>query len=154
MIPVVVVGRPSPRDESDVGRWSVGRGDFSSSLVTIAGAAVREGVTAAGGEKRTTAKHQGARCNGRDGGVRCGSRCSGIAGVEERGHELHAPDLYKPLSATAEIAPAGAARALTLTIAELDWKMRNDTAWLRKNNARKWTPLIQDHGKIMHAYGA
>jgi hypothetical protein len=30
--------------------------------------------------------------------------------------------------------------------------MRNDTAWLRTHNSSRWSPLIQDHGKIVHVF--
>jgi hypothetical protein len=60
--------------------------------------------------------------------------------------------IYKPLKASAAVVTAGAAGTLDLRISDSVWMMRNDSAWLRKNSASRWTPLIPDHGKLMHVF--
>jgi hypothetical protein len=58
--------------------------------------------------------------------------------------------IYKPLKAGAVLGPTG--KALSMRISDSVWVMRNDTAWLRKNSASRWTPLIPDHGKLVHLF--
>jgi hypothetical protein len=60
--------------------------------------------------------------------------------------------IFKPLKATAAITSSGNGKVLELRISDSIWMMRNDTAWLRKNSASRWTPLLPDHGKLMHVF--
>ena len=60
--------------------------------------------------------------------------------------------IFKPLKATAAIESSSSGKVLHLTISDSIWMMRNDTAWLRKNSASRWTPLLPDHGKLMHVF--
>ena len=50
--------------------------------------------------------------------------------------------LFQPLHATATIRSAGRARVLRLAI--------DDTSWT--NPKRQWTPLVPDHGHLMHLF--
>jgi hypothetical protein len=50
--------------------------------------------------------------------------------------------LFQPLHATATIGSAGRARVLRLAI--------DDTSWT--NPKRQWTPLVPDHGHLMHLF--
>jgi hypothetical protein len=49
-------------------------------------------------------------------------------------------NMFQPLHAATRIVPAGVARAIRFTI--------DDSTWLD----RRWTPLIPDHGKLMHLF--
>jgi hypothetical protein len=60
--------------------------------------------------------------------------------------------IYKPLDATAAIGSTGNGRTLALKISDSVWMMRNDSAWLRAHSASHWSPLIQDHGKLIHVF--
>ena len=120
-------------------------------LVTIVGAAVREGVLAPG-EQADDRRRWKARTAMAATAVFLALALFGGSQWWKSEDTSFARSMYKPLSATAAIESSGAARTLTLTIADSIWKMRNDTAWLRKHDANKWTPLIPDHGKIMHAF--
>jgi hypothetical protein len=60
--------------------------------------------------------------------------------------------IYKPLTASAEIIPRADGKILDLRISDSTWRMRNDTAWLRAHSSSRWTPLIPDHGKLMHVF--
>jgi len=60
--------------------------------------------------------------------------------------------IYKPLEATAAIASRGNGETLDLKISDSVWTMRNDSAWLRSHSASHWSPLIQDHGKLIHVF--
>jgi hypothetical protein len=58
--------------------------------------------------------------------------------------------IYKPLKSTSSLSADG--RTLNLRISDSLWVMRNDTAWLRHHSASRWTPLIPDHGKLIHVF--
>jgi hypothetical protein len=60
--------------------------------------------------------------------------------------------IYKPLDAAAIIASSGDGKILALKITDSVWTMRNDSAWLRTHSASHWSPLIQDHGKLIHVF--
>jgi hypothetical protein len=60
--------------------------------------------------------------------------------------------IYKPLTANAAIDSANGGKVLDLRISDSLWTMRNDTSWLRKHGSAKWTPLIPDHGKLIHVF--
>jgi hypothetical protein len=60
--------------------------------------------------------------------------------------------IYKPLDAAAAISSTGNSKTLDLKISDSVWTMRNDSAWLRKHSASHWSPLIQDHGKLIHVF--
>jgi hypothetical protein len=60
--------------------------------------------------------------------------------------------LYRPFSVVASIERADSARLFRLTITDSSWVMRGDSAWLRSHNLAAWTPLVPDHGKLMHLF--
>ena len=60
--------------------------------------------------------------------------------------------IYKAISATAAIVSNPEGEILDLRISDSTWRMRNDSAWLRKHSANRWTPLIPDHGKLVHVF--
>ena len=60
--------------------------------------------------------------------------------------------IYKPLAANAAIVSSGGDKTLDLRITDSVWTMRNDSAWLRTHSANHWSPLIQDHGKLIHVF--
>jgi len=60
--------------------------------------------------------------------------------------------IYKPIGANAAIVSTPDGRILDLSISDSAWRMRNDSAWLRKHSANRWTPLIPDHGKLIHVF--
>jgi hypothetical protein len=58
--------------------------------------------------------------------------------------------IYKPLTASAAL--DASRRRLDLRITDSVWVMRNDTAWLQKHRSSHWSPLIPDHGKLIHVF--
>jgi hypothetical protein len=44
------------------------------------------------------------------------------------------------------------ADAMRLSISDSTWIKRSDSAWLRRHDAARWTPLIADHGKLIHVF--
>jgi hypothetical protein len=59
--------------------------------------------------------------------------------------------LFKPLASTAAVSGTPAQR-LVFTITDSPWVHRGDSAWLRKHGGNAGTPLIPDHGKLMHLF--
>jgi hypothetical protein len=60
--------------------------------------------------------------------------------------------IYKPLKSSSKIVTYKNDAALDLSIDDSTWINRNDTAWLNKHRANHWSPLITDHGKLMHVF--
>jgi hypothetical protein len=60
--------------------------------------------------------------------------------------------IYKPLTASGTIESAAGGTVLDLRISDSLWTMRNDTMWLRTHRSSRWTPLIPDHGKLIHVF--
>jgi len=116
-------------------------------LVTIIGAAVREGSLPPG-EMPTEHTRKRAR-----NAMAFTTLVLGVAifggwkwwGAEDADY---ARSMYKPLAAKAAIAEG----VIRVSIADSAWVHRSDTAWLTRNDASAWTPLIEDHGKLMHMF--
>jgi len=120
-------------------------------LVTIIGAAVREGVLPPG-EQPDDRRRWKARTAMAGAAAAIALALLGGSRWWKSEDTRFTRNMYKPLTATAAIESTGNAKSLTLMISDSIWIMRHDTAWLRKNNKSRWTPLIPDHGKIMHAF--
>ncbi|HWL39654.1 MAG TPA: hypothetical protein VNO75_05395 [Gemmatimonadaceae bacterium] len=152
VIPVVVVAdrRLDMNPLLGVGLSAVGMFLFIG-LVTIIGAAVREGVLPPGAVP-DDGRRRKARFAMAGGAAVLALALFGGSRWWQSEDTRFARNMYKPLKATAAIASDGHATALRLVITDSIWMMRNDTAWLRHHNASRWTPLIPDHGKIMHAF--
>ncbi len=154
VIPVVVVAdrRLEMNPLLGAGLSAVGLFLFVG-LVTIIGAAVREGVLSPGVEPDDRRRWK-ARLAMAGGAAFIALLLFGGSRWWKSEDTSFTNNMYKPLSATAAIdsSGGGGAKTLRLAISDSIWMMRNDTAWLRHHNASKWTPLISDHGKIMHAF--
>lgn len=120
-------------------------------LVTIVGAAARES-TLPPGEQPSSRNHTRARVAM---GVSSlivalllfgGWRWWGSADRE------FARSIFKPLRSEARLSDAQTSARLDFRIIDSAWVRRSDTAWLRKHRANSWTPLIEDHGKLMHLF--
>jgi hypothetical protein len=59
-------------------------------------------------------------------------------------------DLYRPMASRADVTDRG--RELAFTITDSVWTHRRDTVWLTAHNSGTWSPLIPDHGKVMHLF--
>ncbi|HUQ21013.1 MAG TPA: hypothetical protein VM099_15445 [Gemmatimonadaceae bacterium] len=60
--------------------------------------------------------------------------------------------MFKPFAANARINETAEGEELVFTIENPAWIHRRDSAWLSKNGGNAWTPLIADHGKLMHLF--
>lgn len=152
LVPVVVV--PTHRLELDR-RFGAGLLAVLTFLViggiTIVGASVRESVLAPGQQPDSRRKSK-AR-------LAMGFTAAGFAlilfgGTKWWGNEdaTFNRSIYKPFVATAKIVTHSGSPELDFTIADPLWKKRNDSSWLASNRAARFTPLIRDHGKLMHLF--
>jgi hypothetical protein len=60
--------------------------------------------------------------------------------------------IYKPFRASTATISRNGMLALSFSISDSIWKNRNDTTWLQTHGASRFTPLILDHGKLMHLF--
>ncbi len=116
-------------------------------LVTIIGAAVREGVLPPG-----VAPDERRRQLGRRAMIAAGAVMSLVLfgtsrwwGAEDAAFER---SLFKPLTSAAVMR----GNQLVFTIDDSTWTMRNNPSWLSAHGAPRYSPLISDHGKIMHLF--
>jgi hypothetical protein len=120
-------------------------------IITVVGAAVREGVVPPGeapGPRRVV-------------GARVAMAGSGLVvallllggwrwwDAEDRGFRER---MYRPFAATAAVVETGSGPRLRLAIQDSGWIMRGDTAWLRAHHQRAWPALVSDHGRLMHLF--
>ena len=61
-------------------------------------------------------------------------------------------NLYRPFAIAVSEKSVGGQPQLQLKIVDSVWLMRNDSAWLRRTRNSAWSPLITDHGRIMHLF--
>jgi hypothetical protein len=120
-------------------------------IVTIAGAAVRESVLPPG-ESPSPARMWGARGAMAGAAVLVGLLLLGgwaWWGGEDRGFQQR---MYRPFGAAASVGRDGARRVLQFEITDSGWANRGDSTWLTQHHARAWSPLVTDHGKLMHLF--
>ena len=120
-------------------------------IVTIAGAAVRESVLPPG-ESPTRKRIWTARFVMALSGAGVGVLLLGGKAWWDGEDAAFRESMYRPFAAEASIAPAGVARVLRLEITDSSWTMRNDRGWLRAHHEQAWSPLVTDHGKLMHLF--
>lgn len=60
--------------------------------------------------------------------------------------------LFKPLASKAEVVAGDKSPQLVFSITDSTWIHRSDSAWLARNRGNAWTPLVEDHGKLMHLF--
>jgi hypothetical protein len=147
-IPVVIVAYTRLGLATPMALGLIAAGLFLAvGLVTIIGAAVREGSLPPG-EMPTERTRKRAR-----NAMALTTLVLGVAivggwrwwGAEDADYER---SMYKPLAAKAAVAGG----MIRVSIADSAWIHRGDTAWLAHNDASSWTPLIEDHGKLMHLF--
>jgi hypothetical protein len=60
--------------------------------------------------------------------------------------------LFKPMTAKAGIVSASDGYRIAMSVTESSWIMRRDSLWLSRNGRSTYTPIIPDHGKLMHLF--
>lgn len=120
-------------------------------LVTIIGAAVRES-TLSPGEAAGSAHRKRAR------GAMVATTVVAAALLFGGWTWWNAEDaayvrsMFKPLKSQASVRTGPDGPVLNLAIVDSPWVMRGDSAWLDRNRASGRTPLMGDHGKLMHLF--
>lgn len=152
VVPVVVVAYTRLRLDKPMGAGLAAMGIFLfAGLVTIVGAAVREGSLSPG-ETPGTSKRNRAR--------NAMVLTSVIAAVllvggwkwwnsEDR---AYAANMYRPFASSATVVTEGDRRVIRVAIEDSAWKHRWDSTWLERNRGNSWSPLLEDHGKLMHLF--
>lgn len=152
VVPVTAVPTEMLGIDRPLGIALVGIGLFLFvGLLTIVGAAVREGVLPPG---ESPDRKRRSRARLAMGGTGLFLAVLLFGGwnwwqAEEAAIERY---LNWSLASEASVQRAGAERVLTLAITDSTWLMRNDAGWLRQNRSAVMSPLIPDHGKLMHMF--
>ncbi len=60
--------------------------------------------------------------------------------------------LFKPMRAMAKADASPGGLKIEMVVSESSWIKRRDSLWLLKNGRSTYTPLIPDHGKLMHLF--
>lgn len=60
--------------------------------------------------------------------------------------------LFKPMTAKAAVVSASDGYRVAMSVTESSWIMRRDSLWLSRNGRSTYTPIIPDHGKLMHLF--
>jgi hypothetical protein len=152
IVPVVVVASSRLGLDPKLGITLAAVGIFLFiGLVTIVGAAVRESVLAPG-EAPGDRQRWKARI--------AMAATAGVAGLALFGGSTwwNSEDssfnrsIFNPFGSTAVLDSSTGADAMRLSISDSTWIKRGDSAWLRRHDAPRWTPLIADHGKLIHVF--
>jgi hypothetical protein len=152
VVPLVAV--PTRRLEFDrrlgLGLGAIGVVLFIG-LLTIVGAAVREGVLAPGlqPDRRRVRLAWVAR-----GAATLVVGLLLFGGWRWWGAEdsAYVRSMFKPMASESTAEGDSSGTSLVVAIRDSSWIMRNDMTWLRTRGGTLRTPLIADHGKLMHLF--
>ncbi len=142
LVPVMAVATRRLALDTALGAALLGLGAFLfAGAVTLIGAAVRESGLEPGAapDRRRTVRSRVAM------GVATLVLALALVGGRAWWNGVdseYRSGLFQPLHATATVRTAGGAQVLRLTI--------DDTSWT--NRKRQWTPLVPDHGHLMHLF--
>ncbi len=120
-------------------------------LLTLVGAGVRESVLAPG-ELPDPARRNKARGAVVGAGIVVALLMYGGWGWWQSEDAGFSRFLNWTFASEATVSQVGPDRVLTLAITDSSWLMRNDQGWLRRNGFSSLSPLIPDHGKLMHMF--
>jgi len=120
-------------------------------IVTVVGAAVREGVLPPG-EAPGPGRVRGARIAMMGSALVVALLLLGGWTWWSAEDQAFLDRMYRPFVTTAAVAESGSGPRLRLTIQDSGWIMRGDTTWLRAHHQRAWPPLVSDHGRLMHLF--
>ena len=120
-------------------------------VVTIAGAAVREGVLPPG-EQPSPRRRRAARGAMAATAVVFGLLLWGGKRWWDGEDRAFRDQMYRPFTTVASITGDGANRVIDLEITDSAWLMRGDSLWLRHHHLEEWSPLVPDHGRLMHLF--
>lgn len=120
-------------------------------LVTIIGAAVREGSLPPGTEPTSATRMRARRAMLGTSVVLALLLFGGWKWWNNEDASFRRV-IFKPFASTAVIEPALPQPRVVFTIADSTWVYRGDSAWLRRHDANSFTPIVPDHGKLMHLF--
>jgi hypothetical protein len=120
-------------------------------ILTIVGAAVRESVLPPGLEPDSIRRRAAARAMSGTGVAVALLLFGGWRwwGAEDAGFVR---SMFRPMASDASITDSAGRAMLTLAVRDSAWIRREDPAWVRTRGASRRTPLIADHGKLMHLF--
>jgi hypothetical protein len=152
VIPVVVVANRRLELNPKLGLGLTVVGVFLLvGLVTIIGAAVRESVLLPGEVPDASRRWKARTAMAASTAVLALALFGGSRWWNSEDAQFNS-SIYKPLTSRATIEAAGGQPALDLRISDSSWVMRNDSTWLGNHHSSHWTPLILDHGKLIHVF--
>jgi len=150
IVPVVVVANRRLELDSKLAVPLTAVGVFLFvGLITIIGAAVRESVLPPGETPDARRKWKARVAMGATGALVALALFGGSRWWNLEDSRFN-NSIYKPFTASALIGADG--RSLDFRLSDSVWTMRNDSAWLRKHSSNRYTPLIPDHGKLIHVF--
>lgn len=149
VVPVVVVAYSRLELNKPMGIGLAAMGVFLfAGLVTIVGASVRE-ASLAPGELSDKAKRNRARAAMALTAVIAFGLLTGGWKWWNSEDRDYAANMYKPLASSAKMVDG---TLVSITIEDSAWRHRWDTTWLQRNGGNSWSPLVEDHGKLMHLF--
>ncbi len=152
VVPVVVVAYTRLKLDKPMGAGLAAMGVFLfAGLVTIVGAAVREGSLPPG-EQPGPSKWNRARIAMMLTSVIAVVLLVGGWKWWNREDRAYASNMYKPFASSASVVAEGGHKVIRVAIEDSSWKHRWDSTWLERNRANSWSPLLEDHGKLMHLF--
>jgi hypothetical protein len=120
-------------------------------IVTVVGAAVREGVVPPG-EAPSPRRVRGARVAMAGSALIVALLLLGGWNWWDAEDRAFRERMYRPFAATAALVATTSGPRLRLAIQDSGWIMRGDTTWLRAHHQRAWPALVSDHGRLMHLF--
>ena len=120
-------------------------------IITLVGAAVREGVVPPG-QAPSPRRVRGARVAMGGTGLVVALLLLGGWRWWDTEDRAFRERMYRPFAATATVVETSSGPRLRLAIQDSGWIMRSDTTWLRAHHQRAWPALVSDHGRLMHLF--
>jgi len=152
VIPVVVVANRRLELDPKLGAGLGVVGVFLLiGLVTIIGAAVRESVLPPGESPDASRRWKARTAMAVSAAVLSLALFGGSRWWNSKDAQFNS-SIYKPLTSSAVVETTKGPPVLDLRISDSSWIMRNDTMWLGMHRSSHWTPLIPDHGKLIHVF--
>jgi hypothetical protein len=152
VVPVVIVAYSRLTLDKPMGIGLAAMGLFLfAGLLTIVGAAVREGSLRAGETPTPQLNRRARNAMVLTSVILVVLLVGGWQwwNIEDRNY---ARNMYRPLASKSSIAQTSNGEVIQVAIADSAWIHRRDTLWLQRHDASSWTPLVEDHGKIMHLF--
>jgi hypothetical protein len=152
VVPVTAVANRRLPLQKSLGTILAGLGIFLfAGVVSIAGAAARES-TLVPGEAPSARRIWGAR-----GAMVATALCFGLLLFGGKSwwdseDEAFRRNIYRPFATEASIEQIGGVPWIKLAITDTGWIERNASTRPKRSRGGLWTPLVTDHGKLMHLF--